>query len=279
MLAGLQDIKLKQSKSSESQLSQTISDFTNAGSSDDGALDFYIEAVRVTRFVGQPHEDTAFRDWKKKEMLKLNAPAIRAALRYTTISLQRAAGATDEQIFPVVLEYAQDTDSMLPSIADQEIVQQPVSENIFAKWYNLGEQLSALQNWEPVPGNVDNIYAGFILPIMRKNKDPRLLQYWESKLATETARASTATAQFATDRFNLSRRPQLLWDRAEDMIVIGQRDQGLNEMYTIVKNFPNHPDAGKWIDELKGLLINPSATPGLAAATSGTSAPPAPALR
>jgi hypothetical protein len=267
MLAGLKDLKDKQATSSKSQLAQTITDFSNAAASDGAALEFYLEAIRVTQFVGQPHEQTAFREWKKKEADKLSPPAIRACLRYTTISLQRAAGATDPQIFPVVLAYAQDAESMIGAISSQEIARQSVSANIFAKWYNLGEQMSGLDNWETSPANVDGIYEKFLLPFMRKNRDPRVIQYWDKKIADETANAANASAEFSTDRFNQTRRPELLWSRAEDQIAIDQRNEGLTAMYNIVKSFPTHPSAGKWIDELQGLLTAPVGT-----GTSGTAA-------
>jgi hypothetical protein len=102
---------------------------------------------------------------------------------------------------------------------------------------------------------------------MRKNRDPRILQYWDAKLAAETSAASMSAAQFGTDNFNQIRRPTLLWSRAEDMVAIDMRDQGLTQMYTIIKDFPTHPSAGKWIDELQGLLTTaPGAAPAPAAA-------------
>ena len=103
------------------------------------------------------------------------------------------------------------------------------------------------------------MYNQVLLPYMRKHRDPRVIQYWDNKILTEKAQASSATAAFNTDRFNLTRRPSLLWIRAEDEVAIGQRDQGLTDMYNLVKNFPAHPDAGKWIKELQGLLTNPAA--------------------
>jgi len=289
MLASLQDIKQKQADSSKSQLLQTITDFTAACSDDGAALNFYVEAVRVTRFVGRDHEDSAFRDWKKDQLDRLKPSAIRTALRYTMLSLQRAAGATDDQIFPDLLGYASDTADILPALDapaisgkgrgdDQDILREPVSDNIFARWYNIGGQLSALDNWEPVPANIDGIYQKILLPVMRKNRDPRILKYWDNKIITERGRASTETAAFDTDRFNLTRRPALLWSRAEDEVAIGMRDQGVTDMYNLVKAFPAHPDAAKWIAELEGLLAPPAPAP---AATGGTapaaSAPAAPA--
>jgi hypothetical protein len=263
MLDGLRDLQKKHTESAQSQLSQAVTDFSAAADSENAALAFYIEAVRVTQFVGQAHEETAFHDWKKREAPKLSAPAIRTALRYMVISLQRSAGATDAQILPVLLAYAQDTQFILSSIAGEEIARQAIGDNIFARWYNIGSQLSSLANWEPSPANIDGIYNQVLLPIMRKTRDPRILQYWDTKIADETSKAAAATAAFSTDRFNEDRRPALLWSRAEDTIAIGLRDQGLAEMYTIVKSFPAHPSAGKWIDELQGLLTTP---PGPAAA-------------
>jgi hypothetical protein len=287
MLASLQDIKQKQADSAKSQLLQTITDFTAACSDDGAALNFYVEAVRVTRFVGQEHEDSAFRDWKKEQLPKLKPDAIRTALRYTMLSLQRAAGATDDQVFPVLLGYAQDTEAVLPSLEDpgagggrrgedQDILRQPVSDNIFAKWYNIGGQLSALDNWEPVPGNIDGIYQKILLPVMRKNRDPRILKYWDNKIISERGRASTDTAAFDTDRFNLTRRPSLLWSRAEDEIAIGLRDQGITDMFNLVKAFPAHPDAAKWIAELEGILGPSAATPASAPAPAQPAAGAAP---
>jgi hypothetical protein len=281
MLAGLNDIKQKHTQSAKSQLSQTVSDFTAAAASDQAAAAFYLEAVRVTQFVGENREQTAFHDWKKKQSDKVNAAAVRTCLRYTLLSLQRAAGATDRQIFPGLLAYAQDTSALMPSIGDQQIVIEPVGRNIFARWYNLTEQLNGLSKWESSPVRVDQMYQDFLLPYMRKTRDPRILKYWDGKIADETARASNAAAAFSTDSFNQVRRPELLWSRAEDMVAIAMRNQGLSEMYSIVKSFPGHPEAGKWIEELKGLLLAPAtpagASPAPLADDASAGAPAAPA--
>jgi hypothetical protein len=288
ILQSLQDIQQKQTTSAKSQLLTTINDFTAASSDDGAALNFYVEAVRVTRFVGQLREDVAFAEWKKNSLPTLNPGAIRIALRYTTITLQRAAGATDDQIFPVLFAYVQQVQDALPGIYAQaaaqrdaardarprnggremgqrdpetDILQQPVSDNIFARWYNIGGKLAAIGGWELVPSNLDSMYQQILLPIMRKRRDPRVIQYWDAKILAEKAQASTATAAFSTDRFNLTRRPSLLWSRAEDEVVIGERDQGITDMYDLVKTFPAHPEAAKWIKELQGLLTTPPAAP------------------
>jgi len=280
MLQGLDQLKHKQQLSAHSQLSNTIAAFSGAASTDEAAEDFFLEAVRVTQFVGQPHEQTAFQAWRKREVGKLKPEAIRVCLQYMILSLQRAAGATDRQIYPGVLGYAVATQKLLPDIGDDQIMRQEITNNIFSKWYGLGDQLDGLDNWAMAPGDVDGIYTKFLLPIMRKYRDPRILAYWDARIAAESTQASMGANAFNADRFNQTRLPELLWARAEDVIAIGAREQGLSTMYSIIKNYPNHTSEGKWIDELKSLLTNPagSGTDGgpAAPAQAGQAAPPAP---
>jgi len=295
MLAGLKNIQQTQAETANSELAQTINDFSAAAATNSAAIAFYNQAVRVTQFAGQEHQQSAFRDWKKKEANKqreeekldpttaaATGAALRTCLRYMVISLQRAAGATDRQIYPVLLSYAKDTAQVLPASTDEEINSPPyvipgrtdenikipefrpatqaVNDNIFARWYNLGGQLSGLEKWEFSPANLDGIYEKALLPMKRKNHDPAILECWDQRIAGATAQASAAKAGFATDSFNQTRLPALLWGRAEDTVTVGMRGQGLSAMYNIVKSYPGHPSAGKWIDELRELLTNPSAT-------------------
>ena len=181
MLAGLKDLKQKQTQTATSELTQTINDFSAAAATDSAAVAFYCEAVRVTQFVGQSREQTTFHDWKKRESPKLSGPAIRTCLRYMVISLQRAAGATDRQIYPVLFAYAQDTEQLLADISDEEIATQSIADNIFAHWYLLRSQLSGLENWESSPANLNGIYDKALLPMKRKTRDPAILQCWDRR--------------------------------------------------------------------------------------------------
>jgi hypothetical protein len=303
ILAGLQQIKQKQSAAAKQQLTQTLSDFNAARGDAASAVSFYEQAVDVTRFIGRPDAGTAFETWKKDVVPRMNPAAVQTALWYTSISVQRAAGATDDEIFPAVLAYAE---SVQPDLADllapvvppgtppnapgmagqrgerrgerdrnapqglgiagdgadpgEKIMEEEVSENVF----------SGLDKWEMVPANIDGIYEKFLLPIMRKNRDARILDYWDNKILNARGVASSSTGSFNTDNYNQEIRPALLWSRAEDEIVIGQRPTGLTDMYNLVKSFPAHPEAAKWIAELEGLL---SAPPSVAADGTSQTAP------
>jgi len=152
---------------------------------------------------------------------------------------------------------------------DREIIDTGIDGNVFSTWYVLGDQFGGLQDWEMTPANLDGIAEKFLLPIMRKTHDRRLVQYWDDKITWETNEASKSTTPFAVNNFNQTHLPKLLWSRAEDMIIVGYRDPGLTEMYRIIKQYSDHPDAGGWIGELKGLLSNPASLPAVASAGSG----------
>lgn len=271
MLSNLQQLRTKHDQSAHSQISQTIRDFSSAAATPDSALAFYLQAVQITQFAGDSKQGTEFRDWKKKEGDRLKGPglpmAMRICLSYMALSMQRVAGSTNAQLLPALLNYTAQTQAAMATIYDQKIIKEPVSGNLFARWYGFGGPLGGLEEWEQSPGDIESIYAQSILPVMRKTHDPRILQYWDDKIAREAAGAAGAKA-FDADVFANTRKPRLFWSRAEDMLAIGQRNPALTEMYTVIKNYPNHPDTGKWMDELQGLLVPSS--------TSGTSAPASP---
>ena len=273
ILANLQQMRAKHVQSAQAQVAQTIRDFSSASATPEAAIAFYLQAVQVTQFAGDSRQGTEMHDWRKKEAERLKSPALANALRtclsYMTLSMQRVAGATDDKLLPALLNYTAQTETMLPTMSDQVVIRQPVSGNIFSRWYGFGGQLGGLQDWEPVPGNIEGIYTAAILPVMRRNRDPRILQYWDRKIARANAEAATAKA-FDADVISNTRKPELFWGRAEDMLLIGQRGPAISEMYTVIKNFPNHPNAGKWMDELQGILTAPAAP-----ASSGMGVPAA----
>ncbi|HEX8311866.1 MAG TPA: hypothetical protein VF614_11145, partial [Chthoniobacteraceae bacterium] len=107
-----------------------------------------------------------------------------------------------------------------------------------------------------------------ILPELRAAKDPRLLEYWDRELAREAAAAGASHLAFEIEKFNQQRKPEILWSRAQDMLLIGQKNRAIGEMFGLIKNYPGHPRAADWITKLEGLL-----KPGPEAAGAGASAP------
>jgi len=266
LLNSLQKIQGQNTVSTKAQHDKVLQDFRAAAESNAKAIGFYEEAVRATLFGGPK-----FQEWKKKEGEKLRSnemqTAVRLHLTYLTLSLQYANGTPVSELLPALFNYTNQVlalreDPVKREAYDRiEISKKGISDSIFIRWYGVEKAVADLKDWENNPMNVDGIYQATILPQMRKDKDARIVQYWDMRLQREAKLAVEGKLPFNADQFNLIQRPNLLWSRAEDLLAIGQRNRAINEMFAVVKNFPSHPEAGGWISKLQALLAPSSARP------------------
>ena len=128
--------------------------------------------------------------------------------------------------------------------------------------------------WEPVPGNVDGIYKVIVLPEFRANKDPRLLEYWDMLLKRQAESVYPGMPDFDERQAKFVARPALLWSRAQDVMVLGQKNRAITEMFNLIKTYPQHPEVANWMKHLEGVLA-PSAPAPVPAASASSIAPPA----
>ena len=73
----------------------------------------------------------------------------------------------------------------------------------------------------------------------------------------------------AVNKFNMIRRPTLLWDRAEDEIVLGDPGHAVADMLALLKAHPDHPDFDKWAARLTE-VVTPKSDAAATAAPAGT---------
>ena len=131
-------------------------------------------------------------------------------------------------------------------------------------------------SWETVPGNVNGIYNAIILPEFRATKDARLLEYWDLMIRKEQEGIYAGMPDFEERQWSQVKKPAMLWSRTQDLLLIGQRNRAVTEMFNLIKAFPQHPDAASWIAQLEGSITSPIQAPASAATilNSGTVAPP-----
>jgi hypothetical protein len=129
-------------------------------------------------------------------------------------------------------------------------------------------------SWETVPGNVNGIYNAIILPEFRATKDPRLLDYWDMMIRKAQENIYAGMPDFEEKQWSQVKKPSMMWSRAQDLMLIGQRNRGITEMYNLIKAYPQHPDAAGWIAILEGIAAPTAAPQPATIQTSGTVAPP-----
>ena len=64
---------------------------------------------------------------------------------------------------------------------------------------------------------------------------------------------------FEERQWSQVKRPAMLWARCQDMLLLGQRNRALTEMFNLIKAFPQHPEAASWISQLEQAITPPSA--------------------
>lgn len=299
ILATLRQLREAQTAQEKSAKQTAIQQAAQGAASGERALALWVEAVRVTQFQGAAQENAAFREWKDREGEGLKSREGQAAaqlfFKWLGLTLQRSSGVEVKDLLPQLIAYTKEATALdvaadaldetirkerdaaagMPrrsnvreKVADSQSVKRaidqmfkrPLSASPVVEWMKLGEYVRPEQ-WEASPGNIDGIFQKIVLPELRAQKDPRALEYWDIRLKREAEAATARRVDFEIAKFNSVRRPELLWSRAVEMGMIGQKNRAATEMLALIKANPTHPDTAKWIGELEKLLTPQPAAP------------------
>jgi hypothetical protein len=234
----------------------------------EAASRIYEEAIKATQFSSRDDTAKDFADWKKKKAELLGSremqDALQLHLRYLILSIQRSDADKDAEFSTPSWAYAQDLAATLtrwnkidkvPSEA-RDILNKPVNQSIFTQWLSLSPWLPQ-SDWESSSGNLDGILDKNIRPTWRQSGNPQLLATWDFQIKFHADQITNDGSNHQAAQFNTTRRPQMLFSRAEDLNALGQRNRAASEIFTIVKDNPTHPDFGKWVGQLRDLLKKP----------------------
>jgi hypothetical protein len=247
------------------------------------------EAVRAVQFDGASREGSQFKEWRDREGDALKekeaAGAAQLHFKWMALTLQRSQGTPLKELLPAIVTFTKEVaadqtamealtqgiehekdaplgnkrakdrrrnDELVKRVHDQ-ILRSPVNGSVAAQALKITTLLE-VDSWEYSAANVDGIFKNIVLPELRAARDPRLLEYWDMKLKREADSVAKSKLAFETEKFNQVRRPELLWNRAQDVLLLGQRNRALNEMFNLIKTYPAHPNASAWIATLEETL-------------------------
>jgi len=225
------------------------------------------EALKAVEFEGR--RDQPFPAWKSRQGDFLRSPQFQKAAqlhaRYLSLSLRRARDHGDkatEEHATLSWNYALDlaatlnqrdfADGLQP--ATRTVLLEPVGTGVLARWLTAEPHLPAAETWESRPGALEGILNTNIRPIWRRTRDPRLLATWDLQLQTEERLATENQPARQAEIFARTAKPTLLFQRAQDLAVLGQPNRAIRETLQVVRQHPAHPDAPQWIDQLRQWL-------------------------
>ncbi len=293
----LAEMKTHQAQFKKTQLQRALQDVRAAAASGPAAASAWADAVKRTQFEGSGHESAQFREWKDSgagEALgeKEVQNAARLYFVWLNLTIQRASGTPVKDLIPQIISYTQEVaadkaamqifeakmahekeqaaggrgpkgrksnDDQVKRMHDQ-ILSGALSAGAPVRGGNFSDLLK-VEKWELSPGNVDGIFDKTVLPEFRETKDPRLLEYWDQRIKREGEAATKSGLALEVDNFNQIRLPGLKWQKAQDELLLGQRNRALNDMFNLVKSYPAHPEAQAWLTKLEELLGDSGAAP------------------
>lgn len=272
MLEALEALRENYESSKARLLDEALREIAAAAATPSAATALYRKAMKIaddpaegTREEAKKNRNLAASEIRRRENAELREPALQQAiqlhLRYLALTIERSRSDDPAKFIEPAFAHIKAADALPPEVAGQDILKADVAKGPFAAYYRLDVLLDVPEQWEGRPTATAAIGNKAILGPLREAKDPRLLAYWDYRIETGADRAAQPNGKDAAE-WERRTRPALLWSRARDLLLLGQRNRALGEMFAICKNFTDHPDAPEWIDALQTLLSGgPAATP------------------
>ncbi len=283
LLENLEKIRDASDSKMDARFRIALTAFRSAMSSDDAAIDLYMNCMEKVNFEELRKKAADFREWKTKEREKLGEPGLRLALRHQLRWLMLTLEAASEK--PDLVKLTKDAQDAVDAVfrdADklkyqQEILSQDVTSSVFARAYDINNV--EVENWAMSPIQVDMIYDKILLPPYRKPSglatlragwlkriqqqtlqkelwDERRRQRREDRDEREDKRIGMADAMQSPEyqKFVEEDVPKLYWEMELDLFKNGDEAGASVRMLAHLNKYVSHPSLREWSDELQALL-------------------------
>ncbi len=259
VLATLKDLKTKQQIAVNKEKSG-VSASINAAIAD--PTKFYELAVTAVELQGGGANDASrLTEWRKRHGNELRnrdfADALRLHLVYLNLTWQHSMGVKTKDQLGALLDHVAAIGRNAELYSQFDIYRKSLSEGVFVPYFQIGPYIGGLKEWHDRPFDVEGIYEKIIFPELRTQKNPRLLDCWRDRIQLETMRATSAQNSLTANKFNNIRLPNLLWNRAEDELMLGLTNQAVADMLGLIKGHADHPDFDRWTARLTEIVTPP----------------------
>jgi hypothetical protein len=252
-----------------------------AAASAPAAAAFWKEAVKETQFNGADHQAAKISDWKDGDGEALGSKECQTAARlhlyWLGLSLQHAMGTETKQMLQNIIEYtkqvradeevASKLDASIERLKDRKDRKDVAEEQTIKRVHD--QILRTSVGGSPVARALQ------LSDILGDDSKKGRAKGTEAKPDAGSGWEYTPGNVEQRDWLQI-RRPSLLWSRAQDVMLLGQTNRALGEMFNILKGNPQHPNASSWISTLEAFVSPTAVSPTPATAPTPTGAVPAP---
>ena len=271
-----------------------LSAFRSAMTSDEQAIELYLNCYERVNFDDKEKKAQDFREWKRKEADRLADPAFRKALRVQLSWLILALQAAVEK--PDMTKIRADAEETLDSVfrdpekirGQERMLAESVNNSVFARAYEINYLKNEKFPLSPV--NLDEIYGQLLLPPLRNPANLAALRTtWLTRIQQDIAKheyletvqggrggqdqrrqgAPPAAGGHSPEyeKFITDGVPKLQWEMEVDLYSSGDERGAAVRMLAFIEKNITHPSAREWGEQFKTLLKPKAAPP--APATAG----------
>lgn len=241
------------------------------------ALNLYYECDKLVNSEMKEMDRTEAR--KRQEMMERRAKsedpktdgdfaqAVYLGLQYLVLTLE-AHEAKDEdfaKLAPKLLSYIQELVSSASSLRGRAMGYlggAASDRNPIVEAMQLGRYLQR-EGWVTRPNDIGGMFVQTLLPLAKTEKPESLPGLWDSRITLEASFNKEYMTQPEYQVWLADSLPVLKWERGKYLAEKGpSKIAGLADMLGVIKEYPGHANAPKWLAEIRQAINSaaPSAT-------------------
>ena len=282
-LAELKEIEVKNEKLTQGLLEKAAKELTEAGSDKFKAVQVYLDSYRNVEFGRAQDGDSRYQQWRIDNKEKISSldfsEAVQLHVQYVGLVCRQALG---EKEVPKAGEWGTYWEHLLETKDKVEnVVDVPQTQAKVEKKTGVGRK-QAKQNGDDFTypalqsplvrdrqiqgflgevkeatvssSSVGAVFNQVVRPRLREAKSRDLIRLWDLRIAAMDEGMGKEVKTLGLDDYKVLKRPELMWERADDLEKIGGQESAWAKKMEILKSCPYHPKLADWIGEMKQAL-------------------------
>lgn len=191
--------------------------------------------------------------------------AARLQLQYLILSLEAHEAKERAPLIPKLQAYIQEVLANAEKLKGRTFGQlsQDLAgdRNPIVSAFQLQRYLKVDQ-WTTRPADLAGMWTQTLLPWYLENKPEELATLWDNRLTAEATLLKSILPEAEFTLWLQNEYPALRWQRAEYLVQRGPSPvNGLADMLKLIKEFPGHADAPKWLKGLRAYVESTADAP------------------
>ena len=282
-LEELKAIEAKNEKLTQGLLEKAAKELTEAGGDKFKAVQVYLDSYRNVEFGRAQDGEGRYQQWRIENKEKISSldfsEASQLHVQYVGLVCRQALG---EKEAPKAVEWGAYWEHLLATKDKVEnVVDVPQTQAKVEKKTGVGRRqakqtgddftypalesplvrdrqiqgfLGAVKEAKVSSSSVGAIFNQVVRPRLREAKSRDLIRLWDLRIATMDEGMGKEVKTLGLDDYKLLKRPELLWERADDLEKMGEQESAWAQKMALLKANPYHPSTAEWIAMMKQAL-------------------------